>query len=150
MSNIPLDYVSMCRMCIGEGVALVLSEPAVDALLGIPEELVGIVKSFHESMKARIRVDGELLEEIEVRNELHQGCTMASSLFNFNLYACLVAERWLDRFTGVEGIGTCLLYKYNTEALKRRNTRRASRNTFYECEFAVDVEGGCEWLVLWC
>ena len=51
MSNIPLEYVSMC---IGEGVALVLSEPAVDAWLGIPEELVGTVKSFHESMKARI------------------------------------------------------------------------------------------------
>ena len=75
-----------------------LSEPAVDALLGIPEELVGIVKSFHESMKARISVDGE---EIEVENELCQGCTMAPSLFN--LYACLVAERWLDRVTGVEG-----------------------------------------------
>ena len=100
----------MCRRCIGEGVALVLSEPAVDAWLGIPEELVVIVKSFHESMKARIRVDGE---EIEVENELRQGCTMAPSLFN--LYACLVAERWLDGVTGVEGVGTYLLYKYETE-----------------------------------
>ena len=54
MSNIPLQYVSTCRMCIGKEVVLVLSEPAVDAWLGIPEELVGTVKSFHESMKARI------------------------------------------------------------------------------------------------
>ena len=95
----------MCRMCIGEGVALVLSEPAVDAWLGIPEELVVIVKSFHESMKG---VDGE---EIEVENELRQGCTMAPSLFN--LYVCLVAERWLDRVPGVEGVETYLLYKYD-------------------------------------
>ena len=68
MSNIPLEFVSMCRMCIGEGVALVLSEPAVDAW---PEELV---KSFHESMKARI---SELLEEIEERewasSRMHYG-----------------------------------------------------------------------------
>ena len=59
------------RGCSG---AFRASEPAVDAWLGIPEELVG-VKFFHESMKARIRVDGELLEEIEVENELHQECT---------------------------------------------------------------------------
>ena len=52
---------------------------------------MGIVKSFHESMKARIRVDGELLEETEVRNGHHQECAMALSLFN--LYACLVAKR---------------------------------------------------------
>ena len=80
MSNIPLEYVSMC---IGEGVALVLSEPAVDAWLGIPEELVGIVKFFHEGMKARIRVDGELLEEVEVENELCQGCTTFQLLCAF-------------------------------------------------------------------
>ena len=49
--NIPLEYVSLCRICIGEGVALVPSEPAVDAWLGIPEELVGIVKFFHESRR---------------------------------------------------------------------------------------------------
>ena len=41
-------------------------------------------------MKARLRIDGEMLEEIEVANSLRQGCTMAPTLFN--LYACIVAE----------------------------------------------------------
>ena len=55
-------------------------------------------------MRARVRVDGELLEEIEVNNGLRQGYTMAPILFN--LYACVVAERWLDRVQNEEGVGT--------------------------------------------
>ena len=41
-------------------------------------------------MEAGIRVDGELLEKIEVNNGLRQGCTMAPTLFN--LYAGMVTE----------------------------------------------------------
>ena len=63
--------------------------------LAVPEVLVEIVKSFHEGMEARVTVRDKLLDEIAVRNELRQGCTMAPTLFN--LYACVVAERWLKR-----------------------------------------------------
>ena len=63
--------------------------------MGVPDVLVEIIKSFHSDMKARVRLDGELLEEIEVTNGLRQGCTMAPSLFN--LYACAVADRWTER-----------------------------------------------------
>ena len=87
----------------------------------------------HES---QVRVDGELLEEIEVENWLRQGCTMAPSLFN--LYACVVAERWLERVSTVEGVGTYLLYKYD-QKLFRRNTRGPSSSTLYECEFADNM-----------
>ena len=31
---------------------------------------MGIIKSFHTNMRARVRVDGKLLEEIEVNNGL--------------------------------------------------------------------------------
>jgi len=34
--------------------------------LGVPETLVKIVRSFHDNMKASMRVNGELLEEFEV------------------------------------------------------------------------------------
>ena len=37
---------------------------------GVPDMLVDIIRSFYTSMGARIRVDGELLEEIEVNNGL--------------------------------------------------------------------------------
>ena len=76
--------------------------------LGVPDVLVGIIKSFHTNMRARVRVYGELLEEIEVNNGLRQGRTMAPILFN--LYACLVAERWLDRVQHEEGEGTRMSY----------------------------------------
>ena len=35
--------------------------------------LVDIIWSFHSNMEARIRLDGELLEEIQVNNGLRQG-----------------------------------------------------------------------------
>ena len=44
---------------------------------GIPEVLVKIMKSFHSDVKARVRLDGEFLDEIGVSNGLRQGCTMA-------------------------------------------------------------------------
>lgn len=34
--------------------------------LGIPENVVNLIKSFHEDIKARVRVNNEQLEEIEV------------------------------------------------------------------------------------
>ena len=43
--------------------------------LGVPDLFVDIMRSFHTSIKATIRVDGELLDEIEVNNGLRQGCT---------------------------------------------------------------------------
>ena len=84
--------------------------------LGVPDVLVDIVQSFHSNMVARIRVDGELLEEIGVSNGLRQGCTMAPTLFN--LYACVVAERWLERVKGNDGAGTRLLYKLDEQLFR--------------------------------
>ena len=38
--------------------------------LDVPQLLIDIISSFHENMKARIRVEDEILEEIEVENGL--------------------------------------------------------------------------------
>ena len=51
-------------------------------------------------MKAKIHLDGTMLEEIEVQNSLRQGCSMAPVLFN--LYKCLAVERWLVRIEDTE------------------------------------------------
>jgi len=72
--------------------------------LGVPEGMIDLEKSFHSSMKARVRVDGTLLDECDVSNGLRQGCMMAPTLFN--LYASIVSERWLE---GMECVGTFLL-----------------------------------------
>ena len=47
-----------------------------------PDILIDIIRSFHDNMNASIRVDGELLEVIEVNNGLRQGCSKAPTLFN--------------------------------------------------------------------
>ena len=38
--------------------------------MGVPDILIDIIWPFHDNMNASIRVDGELLEEIEVNNGL--------------------------------------------------------------------------------
>ena len=72
----------------------------------MPDTLIDIIRSFHDNMNARIRVDGELLEEIGFNSGLRQGCSMAPTLFN--LYACVVSERWLSRVAEMEGVGSYL------------------------------------------
>ena len=77
------------------------------------------IKSFHTGMQTKVRIDGQLLDEIEVNNGLRQGCTMAPSLFN--LYACVVAQRWMELVDGEgEGeMGTRLLYKLDKQLFQR-------------------------------
>ena len=41
--------------------------------LGVPEETVRLIRSFHGGMRATIRLDGTALEEISVKNGLRQG-----------------------------------------------------------------------------
>ena len=77
--------------------------------LGVPETLVELVKSFNNNMNASVKVDGELLEEFEVTNGLRQGCTMAPTLFN--LYACIIAEKWVEKVNEIADVGKLLLYK---------------------------------------
>ena len=42
------------------------------AKLGVPKKTVQLIKFFHQDMKARKRMDGTMLEEIEVKNGLRQ------------------------------------------------------------------------------
>ena len=104
--------------------------------LGVPDQIIDIIRSFHEGMQAQVRMDGELLEEIAVENGLRQGCTMAPVLFN--LYACLVVERWMARMNDKEGVGTYMQCKFDHK-LFRRSTRGAEERRLTECQFADDA-----------
>ena len=89
--------------------------------LGVPDILVDIIQSFHAGMEAKIRVDGEVLEEIQVNTGLRQGCMMAPTLFN--LYADVVAERWTETVQGMEKVGVELHYRTDQQ-LFRRSTKK--------------------------
>ena len=104
--------------------------------LGVPDLAIDIIRSFHEGMRAKVSINGELLEEIKVRNGLRQGCTMAPVLFN--LYACLVFERWSSQVASMEGVGTFLLHKFD-QKLFRRYTRNACESQLMDGQFADDA-----------
>ena len=84
-------------------------------------------------MKAKIRLDGSLLEQIDVQNGLRQSCCMAPVLFN--LFTCLV-ERWQARVEGADGAGIELNYKYN-QKLFRRYIRNADMRMLTECPAGI-------------
>ena len=54
--------------------------------------MLSVVCSFHEGMRASVRVRGNISDSFEVHNGLQQGCTIAPVLFN--LYFCAVFEDW--------------------------------------------------------
>ena len=104
--------------------------------LDVPEETIQLIASFHQDMKATIRLDGTMLEEIEVQNGLRQGCCMAPVLFN--LYTCLAVERWLVRVEDTEEVGITIKYKQDKK-LFRRYTKNACERKITECQFANDA-----------
>jgi hypothetical protein len=105
------------------------------AKLGVSEETIRLIKSFHQDMRARIRLEGETLEDFHVQNGLRQGCCM-SPVF-FNLYTCLALERWLMKVEGAEGVGINVSYKYDGR-LFRRYVRNVRTKRITECQFADD------------
>ena len=60
-----------------------------------PQPLVNLIRSFHEDTKVKISLGGVTLDEISLQNGLRQNYCMAPVLFN--LYTCLIVERWLAR-----------------------------------------------------
>ena len=56
----------------------------------------------------------------------------------FNLYSCLVIERWNARASNLEGAGIYLKYKLDRK-LFRRYTRNTEEVKVNECQFADDA-----------
>ena len=71
----------------------------------------GVCMCVH-SMKARVRADSELLEEIKVTNCLRYGYTLASTVFN--IYASVAVEYWLDSIKTIDNVGTLIIIRQDT------------------------------------
>ena len=99
----------------------------------IPPVMVKLIQSLHEGMKAEVHVNGNITPEIEVRNGLRQGCTIAPTLFN--LYFNLVVSCWRER---CQSCGVNILYKCGGKLVGERTTRPSTLRVT-ELQFADDA-----------
>lgn len=104
--------------------------------LGVPESTIKLIRSFHCDMQAQIKLNNAILEPIDINNGLRQGCSMAPVLFN--LYSCLVIERWNARVNSLENAGIYLKYTLDKK-LFRRYTRNSEELKLNDCQFADDA-----------
>ena len=58
--------------------------------LGVPESIFNLLHSFHQGVSAKIWIEGSLSEQIDVNNDLRQGCCLSPVLFN--LFSCALLE----------------------------------------------------------
>ena len=49
--------------------------------IGCPPQLLSLIASFHENMKATIQFDGEVSDNFQVQSGVKQGCVLAPTLF---------------------------------------------------------------------
>ena len=102
---------------------------------GVPPVMLRLIRSFHEGMKAEVRVGDSLSDSFEVQNGLRQGCTMAPTLFN--IYFSAVVTKWLRSCpeAGVE-----VLYKTGRRLVGDRTVKaRLNVVRVTESQFADDV-----------
>ena len=106
--------------------------------LGVPNDLVSIIRSFHDGMEAHVRVAGGLSDVIQVRNGLRQGCVLASVLFS--LYLTLGVERWRARLKEMNvDVGVELHYQINGQLFPSSRCRMPSQSVLTDFEYADDA-----------
>ena len=60
--------------------------------LGVPERIINLLCSFHQVMHHRTKINGSILEQIDLNNGLRQGWCM-SSLYTFLLiFPCCIGK----------------------------------------------------------
>ena len=58
------------------------------ARFGVPENMLTVIRQFHEGIRARVRTDdGEHSEWFDVTQGLRQGCVLSPLLFNISFAA---------------------------------------------------------------
>ena len=69
--------------------------------LGIPENMLSVIISFHEGMKASVVSDGMMSDPFDVTNGTKQGCVMAPVLFAL-FFSLMLKHAFSDLDTGVK------------------------------------------------
>ena len=85
---------------------------------GVSPRMLGIVKSFHDGMKAEVRIGDSLSDNFEVKNGLRQGCALAPTLFNIFFGAVVVS--WRDDCAEA---GVDVLFKHGRKLVGDRTNK---------------------------
>ena len=56
------------------------------AKLDCPAKFIAMVRQFHDGMLARVQNDGELSDPFPVTNGVKQGCLLASTVFQHDVF----------------------------------------------------------------
>ena len=79
------------------------------ARAGVPEEMIGVIRQFHDGMQTQVRMDdGELSDWFEFTQGLRQGCVLYPLLFN--IFFAVATEVVLVRFSEDDTILKDLVY----------------------------------------
>ena len=102
---------------------------------GVPPRMLGIIRSFHDGMVARVRVGDHRTDDIVVNNGLRQGCVLAPTLFN--IYFSAVVAYWRDRSPQA---GITVKHRHGRKLVGDRTAKsRLDEVRVFESQFADDV-----------
>ena len=104
---------------------------------GVPDVKIELVRSLHDGISATVTAGGGRSDPFSVRNGLHQGCTIAPTLFI--LYFSFVIDRWLS---WCQAAGVEVQFKLGGKLVGER-TKRPSSFVMSECLFVDDAALVC-------